>query len=132
MQLAVTIKATATNPNIGDLMLGDDGDEVVLDDLAAEVSQLLFVRLQFFRGEWFLDAEEGVPYFERILVKGVNDRVIRSIFSNIIEGTPGVHQLRSFQYTVGRDRKMSIQFVCSLDNGQVFRSSDYAQFIVTG
>lgn len=130
MELGVTIKESATNPVIGDLMLTTTGDEVVLTELRLEVSQRLFIALQFFKSEWFLDENEGLPYFERILVKAPEDRVIRSVFAQVIEGTEGVERLQSFSYTIDRERKMRIQFSCILADGTLFRSTDYAQFIV--
>jgi hypothetical protein len=35
--------------------------------------------IQFFRGEWFLDPADGLPYFERILVKNVNEGDVLAI-----------------------------------------------------
>lgn len=130
MELAVTMTATVTNPTPGDLLLSDAGDEVLLTDLASEVAQRLFVALQFFKGEWFLDQNEGVPYFQRILKKNPGDRVIRSIFSQVITRTEGVSRLLSFRYTIGRDRHMSIVFKALLEDGTTFSSTDYAQFLV--
>lgn len=130
MELGVTIKESATNPVIGDLMLTTTGDEVVLTELRLEVAQRLFIALQFFKSEWFLDENEGLPYFERILVKAPEDRVIRSVFAQVIEGTEGVERLQSFSYTIDRERKMRIQFSCVLADATLFRSTDYAQFIV--
>lgn len=130
MELAVCIKTTLANPTVGDLMLGDGGDEVVLEDIQPEVAQRLFVALQFFKGEWFLDENEGLPYFERILRKDPGDRVIRSIFGQVIEKCEGVERMTSFSYTVNRERKMSIRFACILEDGSTFRSTDFGQFIV--
>lgn len=125
------MKSTVTNPDVGDLMLGDDGDEVVLTQLDQEVAQRLFVGLQFFRGEWFMDGEEGVPYFQRILVKNPGDRVIRAIFSQVILLTEGVDRLLTFSYDINPQRQMSLRFSCLLKDGTVFRSTDYAQFLIT-
>lgn len=130
MELAITIKASVTNPNVGDLMLSDGGDEVVLENLQLEVAQRLFIALQFFKSEWFLDENEGMPYFERILVKDPGDRVIRSVFAQAIEKCEGVERMTSFSYTVSKERKMSIKFACVLADGSTFRSTDFAQFIV--
>lgn len=130
MELGVTMVATLKNPDLGDFMLGDDDDEVVLEALDQEVAQRLFVALQFFRGEWFLDEEEGAPFFERILVKNPGDRVIRSIFSQIIENTEGVEKLTYFTYSIDRERRMSVVFKCLLVDGTLFKSTEYARFVV--
>lgn len=130
MELGITLKSTLLNPNPGDLALTETGEELVLNQLDLEVAQRLFVRLQFFKSEWFLDESEGAPYFERILVKNPGDRVIRSVFAQIIEGTEGVEKLAHFSYEVSKERKMSVIFKAKLVDGTTFTSTNYAQFIV--
>lgn len=130
MELAFNLKSTLLNPAVGDLALSETGEELVHSDLAKEVAQRLFCRLSFFKGEWFLDETEGAPYFERILVKNPGDRVIRSVFAQIIEGTEGVDKLIFFNYTISPERKMSVTFKAKLVDGSTFTSTEYTQFIV--
>jgi hypothetical protein len=124
------MKADELNPNVGDLRLGPDGDEVVLTQLDEEVAQRLFIGLQFFKSEYFMDSEEGVPYFQRILVKNPGDRVIRAIFSTVIQGTEGVDRLLSFSYNINKFRQMTLSFTCLLKDGTVFVSTQYNQFFI--
>jgi hypothetical protein len=55
-----------------------DDDLLVSDGLLAlvrgadAVAQRLRLRLALVRGSWFLDLGEGVPFLERVLIKGVN------------------------------------------------------------
>lgn len=54
-----------------DLLLGDDNDLVVDSDLhlvrgIAGVAQLCRIAVQTFAGEWFLDLDVGVPYWDAI------------------------------------------------------------------
>lgn len=35
--------------------------------------------LQLFKGEWFLDPAKGVPYFDRILIKAMNEGDVLSL-----------------------------------------------------
>jgi len=54
-----------------DLLLGDDNDLVVTTDLAfvrgiAGVAQLCRIAVQMFAGEWFLDLDVGIPYWQEI------------------------------------------------------------------
>lgn len=130
MELGVTMKSTLLNPDVGDLQLGTDGNIVVLTALDQEVAQRLFVGLQFFKSEYFMDSEEGMPYFQRLLVKNPGDRVIRAIFAQAILGTEGVDQLLSFSYDINKLRQLQIRFVCLLKDGTTFRSTDYAQFVI--
>lgn len=55
-----------------DLLLGTDNDLVVTDDLQfvsgiAGVAQMCRIAVQMFAGEWFLDLDVGVPYWDAIL-----------------------------------------------------------------
>jgi hypothetical protein len=131
MELAVCQKETITNPNVGDLLLGDDGDEVVLTVLGLEVAQRLFVRLNFFQGEWQRDLSAGTPYYQQLLRKAPSDRIIRAIFTQVILGAEGVQSLSSFGYTLSRTRELSLVFTAVLEDGSVFRSTSYGPFHVT-
>jgi hypothetical protein len=55
-----------------------DDDLLISDGLLAlvrgadAVAQTLHLRLALVRGSWFLDLGDGVPFLERVLIKGVN------------------------------------------------------------
>jgi hypothetical protein len=130
MELGIVMKATLINPDIGDMELDESGDVVTRSTLAAETAQRIFVGLQFFLGEWFMDLNEGVPYYERLLTKGPSDRVVRAIFSSIIEGTEGVAKLTQFSYAIRPDRTAQVFFTCVLVDGTTLNSRDFAPFLV--
>ena len=46
--------------------------------------------LRMFKGEWFLNLNEGVPYFQTVLVKGTPITVINSIIRDAVSNVPGV------------------------------------------
>jgi hypothetical protein len=129
MELAVTRTATLTNPDVGDLQLDDKGDVVLLTSLAEEVAQRLFVRLQFFAGEWFMDLNEGTPYYQSILRKA-SDSVVRSIFRQVIDGTEGVSEVQQFSYSVAQ-RNLTLRFRARLTDGTAFRSEDFGPFTIS-
>lgn len=58
----------------GDLYVSDQGDIV----LANSVAQKINIRLRWLLGEWRWDQEEGLPYFENILVKNPDEDFIES------------------------------------------------------
>ena len=39
----------------------------VTQPFTENVQQRLFIMLRTFMGEWFMDTEHGIPYFQRIL-----------------------------------------------------------------
>lgn len=132
MERAVTTKTTQLNPVLGDRMLNETSDDAVMHtSLAQEVAQRIFVRLHFWVGEWFLNLESGSPYREHILRKGTQDRVIRAVFGAIINGTEGVDRMTKFSYQITALRELQLTFECRLVDGNTFKSSDYAAFVVT-
>ncbi len=54
------------------------------------VKQRIFIHLRTFRGEWFLDLRAGVPYFDRVLIRGANEADLFAIFNDAIQNRPGV------------------------------------------
>lgn len=131
-EFAVTNVATPANPEPGDLALSEGGFFFLRTSLREEVEQRLRIRLCFFRGEWFLNTAAGTPWFQHILQKGVSDLSIRSILkTQVIGRTPGVEEVTLFVFQLNpRTRRLAIRFECRLTNGQTFKSSDYAPFVV--
>lgn len=130
MELAVTTRPDPINPDVGDLRLDAAGREVVLNDVTAEVAQLLHVRFSFFLGEWFLDLDEGTPWIQRVLVKAPTDRVIRTVLTSVLRDCPGVDEILKLSYSISRDRRLQVNFVVRLQTGEVLQSREYGPFIV--
>ena len=78
----------------------------------AEIVQHVRSRLLFYLGEWFLDIDAGVPYFQEIFTKPANLANIESIFKSKILRTPGVKRLTDFSmiYEGGSSRTLSVSF----------------------
>ncbi len=75
---------------------GPDISSMVVNKQADVVAQRLAIRLRTFLGEWFLNTEYGVPYFERILRKGVNKTTVDNILREQILEETGVLEIVSF------------------------------------
>lgn len=134
MELGCTTFVTVVNPDLGDLMLDEAGTGafVVHTLLAREVAQRIHVRLKFFKGEWFLNLDEGTPWYQELLVKGASDRTIRSVFGQVIGECPGVAELTSLSYALDkRTRRLSLRFTARLDDGTTLRSADFGEFLVS-
>lgn len=76
-----------------DLELTDDGNLRLVYDAEA-IGQHARQRLSLFRGEWFLDAEEGVDWFGDVL-GGREDRIAigEAMVKAAILATPGVSEI---------------------------------------
>lgn len=60
------------------------------------VAQRVKRALLLFKGEYFLDAELGIPYYDEILGTKNSIDSIRSIFVSEISNVEGVHEINSF------------------------------------
>jgi hypothetical protein len=95
------------------------------------VAQILRHKFQFFFKEWALDQRLGVPYYENILKKGPNLRVVRGIFRQVLLKTKGVSAIKTFELSVdSATRGLSLNFEIVLSGGTIFRSQP-DQFIIT-
>lgn len=75
---------------------GPDIRSMIVADQANVVAQRLTIRLRTFLGEWFINTTYGVPYFERILRKGVNKTTVDNILREQILEEAGVLEIKSF------------------------------------
>lgn len=87
--------------------------------------QKLAARFQFFKGEWFLDQRQGLPYFRDVFVKNPNLDLIRSLFQKVIVDTPGIASVSNLQLVFDPGaRTLAFSFTAKLKNGG-------APFVVT-
>ncbi len=81
---------------MGDLALNTDRDLLIEnDDLEIiegldEIAQDLDTRLNFWKGEWFLDTRLGVPWLEKVLGQKPRLPVVKNVIRNVALDTPGV------------------------------------------
>lgn len=115
----------------GDMALDASGQIKLTASEEAACVQRLRIKFRFFRREWFLDTRQGVPWYQRILIKGSNERVNRSIFRQIIEGDPGVARIVSLRYSLDHaTRRLTLDFVAKMKSGATLRSSDFGPFVI--
>lgn len=73
-----------------------------VQDEIDEVSQRLTVKLLFFKEEWFLDRNYGIPYFQTIFVKNVDKETVDNIYKQAIITETGVEELVSYSSVFDR------------------------------
>jgi hypothetical protein len=127
IRLAMAIDSS--NPVIGDIYIGADGKARMTASLSEEVQQNLWLRFQFFLGEWFLDPQAGVPWFQQILGIKNSDANVSQILQRVITTCPGVVALTSFALNRS-GRVIAPRFTCTLNTGQVLTSADFPPFVL--
>ena len=83
----------------GDIGLDSNGQMALLSE-GDQVSQNIVQRLRSFEGEFYLDRDHGVPYFQRIFVLPTNVPLIESILKRQIIETKGVLSLLRFKISI--------------------------------
>lgn len=73
-----------------------DIDFTVVDGIEA-IKQQIVQRLLFWRGEWFLDTEDGIPYLPSILGRRGNLNLMRAIITAHIRAVEGVTGFRNVE-----------------------------------
>ena len=95
-------------------------DLVFIEDTADAVTQRLRVKLKFFKGEWFLNTDFGVPYYHSIFVKGVEKVKVDELFKAEIINTEGVLSVETFDSTFNTaTREYSMTFSCTVSTGEI-------------
>lgn len=71
-----------------------------------QIRQNLFIRLKFILGEWFLDINEGVPYYEDIFLKNPNQIIVENVFKQEIINTRGIEEILTFESDFNREKRI--------------------------
>lgn len=136
--MPVTLKlvtvADLENPTVGDLQLVN-GSYVVIGDTPTTfrdaVAQTVRNRICFIKGEWFLDAFEGTPYFEQIWVSNPDLSLIRAIFRKVIAGTEGIASVEEVTLALNREtRELTVSFIATMVDGDTLNSKDFEPMVV--
>lgn len=109
-----------------DILIGSDGDiELVDGDLSLvegveAIGQSAKQRLKLYLGEWFLNINAGVPWFQVVFVKNPNLLLIEAILRDVVLLTPGISELDTFNLTYDNlTRKLGVSFKARTINGDL-------------
>lgn len=127
-----TIRGFKLDSESHDLYLDASGDlESIVGDAAT--AQEAETRFLFFQGESFTDTREGVPWFQEILAKGVDDARVRAIVRRVLLSLPTVIDVPVVEIT--RDpqtRHATIRWEARDRTGATIRSEDYGPLVIPG
>ena len=93
----------------GDLLI--EGFDLRLTTDTEIVEQRIRQALLTFRGEWFLNVELGIPYYENILGEKNSLPAIKAIFVDSIKKVEGAKELTKFEIKFDdNNRALAINF----------------------
>lgn len=76
-----------------------------------EIRQMASCRLQAFEGDWFLNLDLGMPYFQEILKKVTTASQIEAIFLQEIGSIPGILDIDEFNLEfIDATRTLNVTF----------------------
>lgn len=129
MNLKLTTALTVDNPVEGDLEI-QNGEFVQLSEIE-QAAQSISTRLQFFKGESFVDVRQGVPYFADILIKGASLPRIRSVIRQTVLNVPGIVDVPQLDVTLDRaSRALRVDLQARYQDGTVINSNDFAPLVI--
>lgn len=107
-----------------DTLTGDlaivSGDLVVINDPRDAVAQDISQALKTYFGEWFLDQDIGVPYFQQILVKNPDGDVVDGVLKRAIANRSGVLSILSWDLNYNNAvRQLSLKATIQTYNGVI-------------
>jgi hypothetical protein len=110
-----------------DLLLDASNDlvvrnfDLVLTNDKEILPQRIKQMLQTFKGEWFLDNDLGIPYFQEVLGQTKALDVVRSIFIDAVQNVEGVKELVDFDMRFNNKlRTFEMDMVVSDDTNTLY------------
>lgn len=105
-----------------------NGDNPVTYESRVSVAQRLKIKLQTFKGEWFLDTTYGMPYFQTILQRGVSKLTIDTLYQEAILEEPDVIEIVEFNSDIDKaSRSYRLSFKVKTIQNQV---TDYVDILL--
>ena len=114
----------------GDLDIST-GNLRVVADVGQVTAWKLSNLFDFWKGEWFRDAREGVPYLQYVFVTNPNLAIIADIFKRVIFSAPAVATIDelNLDYTP-KARTIAPSFKASLKTGERLTGGVGTPFII--
>ncbi len=91
--------------------------EYTTQPLTGTVAQRLFIMLRTFLGEWFLNTEHGIPYWQNILGRKTTKSAVDLILQQKILAENGVKELTYFRSTLV-NRQYEVTFKVRVSTGE--------------
>lgn len=112
------MKDLALNPVTGDFEIV--GLDLYIMDGADAVRQQLYIKLNLWREEWFLDTEFGTPYLQEILGKQITlGGAVAAIKKSVLE-ISDIYDIQEFTYNFNRsERRLVVSFIAATQFGLI-------------
>lgn len=97
-------------------LLQDSDKDLIIEDFDLKLTtdkqilkQALMQELQVFKGDWFLDIDKGLPYYQDILGQRNSIDSVRAIFIEAVKSVSGVKEIIDLELNLnGKDRTLDV------------------------
>lgn len=106
----------------------ENGDIFLLNSEAKLARQRVAINLLFFREEWFLNLDYGVPYFQTILKKGATKLLVDNIIKQTIRDSYRISDIISFNSIIEDESYIVTLFEATTTDGEVVSITNQVLF----
>lgn len=85
-----------------------DGNLYLLNNEAEVAKQTLKISLLTFKGEWFMNLDRGVPYFQEIFTGKPSKEAVDTIFRTTALSSYNIERINIFNSFISKDRVYTI------------------------
>lgn len=101
----------------GDLLF-INGQSPVVSEAAEDLAQRLTIKLKTFKGEYFLNLDTGVPYYQSVFGKQRSKAAVDAIFQEQILAEPDALEITQFDSSIdAATRQYSLSFRVRTESG---------------
>ena len=94
----------------------ENGDFVHIDEVQSVV-QRVTIKLKLWRGEWFLDTDQGTPWIQDILIKQVSESGSAAALRASILEVEDVQAIDKFEFSINNEtRDFALTFNAKIDD----------------
>lgn len=102
-----------------DLVINERGDLELLNEDSRVAQQTLKINLLFFKEEWFLNVDYGIPYLQTIFSKGANKLLIDSIIQNATLNSYNISSIETFESIIQNEEYHVTRLVAYTNEGSI-------------
>jgi len=127
--LALTLDADPDNPLVGDLHISNG--QIHFWDATEARRQKIRMILLFFKGEYWLNREEGIPFFSDV-IGSRRPEIVLSIYRQALQqGLPDLAQIASLNGVLdGETRAFAVDFQLVFTDGEIINSADFGPILI--
>ena len=100
------MKSLYIDPITKDLVLNNKNNLRFTTTTAEYTAQKVENKMLFFKGEWWLNVNLGIPYYTDILKKNPNLNLVQSILKSEILSMKGVLELLTFELDIDNSERV--------------------------